>query len=499
MMIKRIFFAALLITAVAAVSCAGAGDGAGTAPADTTAAETETGPETAPEPPPGVSHYVKVDYNSINADYSESEKLGLIEVGVSLPDGFAENAGFFYPANISADKTASKLRTAVVEGVWQYAGGGFTETADFGAFLTGKAFDLLRNAAAEVVFSDSRPGPGSTVNAVYVYRVDGDPAYYYAYALHAETGKNLISYIRYMNFENTEALQEDVIELMFETAGGLYILSDPKIAVDVIDDIEKWEDLGLYKTDIRYEYIKAFLDGNKAKFEELSDAKGLYTNIETLIIGGYQIKKIEKKRIYDGEEYSEQKILFTLDVTGSGFVPIGAGQHSYYINEGIPCMYFSASGSETAETEAQAALSRLLNITMEYDIRDMQLTEYIITALRSIDPAESVKAADITEYAEKYFSVGNFMPDKRYEATLPDGTAVYEIPGHGGTHIIFSHAGEKPDGDDMILTVQFYADMSKLIKSHTVEYRMRKTDGIWAFSGSEITFKAQHEPYRYMV
>ena len=71
--------------------------------------------------------------------------------------------------------------------------------------------------------------------------------------------------------------------------------------------------------------------------------------------------------------------------------------------------------------------------------------------------------------------------------------------GHGGSHQVLDIIGSEEIGGETVVTVQYYADLSKTVKSLTYRYTMKRIDDGWAFTGSEEIEHAEYERVRWSM
>lgn len=101
----------------------------------------------------------------------------------------------------------------------------------------------------------------------------------------------------------------------------------------------------------------------------------------------------------------------------------------------------------------------------------------------------------IKKAAKEYFYLDDF--DAEY---IPEENGIYSIGAHGGMVRMYDFIGEpETDGEITKITVQFYADSAKTVKSHTIIYTLNLKDRIYRFAASERIYDSQFEPYGFSM
>ncbi len=268
-----------------------------------------------------------------------------------------------------------------------------------------------------------------------------------------------------------------------------FVCGTPKLLSIV--DIENYAELGDSFYPSYYEYTKAFLTGDTATMEEIGNyPSGTLTDYKKLKIGDYFIYR---------DDSTDQFLLEAEILTGTEGIPAGTRRFLYTEYPGIGLTLLRDDTSPVSE--AGTALSRLLNITMQYDLTAMKsvdfTTEYLIDCLSSKAGRNSFSADEITAYANLVFGWEDFAPSPN---CFYDGT--YTIPGHGAAHTIHDIASTEEHQNDngtavTTVTVRFYADRGMTVYSHMIAYDMEKSGEDWIFREQRVLEERPYPPCRY--
>ncbi|HAN20320.1 MAG: hypothetical protein A2Y15_08390 [Clostridiales bacterium GWF2_36_10] len=253
-----------------------------------------------------------------------------------------------------------------------------------------------------------------------------------------------------------------------------------------ITDIKDFDKLGLYygKEDLSYLLIKAFLDKDTTELEKLCDLeKGVFDAYKSLEIGEYTITK---------GEY--EIITFKFEIISSGLDTMPVGEYTF-----IP----QITGGFTAnvnipETPIEKDISRYINMlgidVINYDeVNDQYKNQYLISVYEYLVINGPLTLEQIQNYALKLFGIKDFQPDGLGDYI--DG--LYYILGHGGSYTFYDIVSEIKENEMTKVTVQYYADSAKTIKSHTYIYELKEIEGRWAFLSSTKTIEAPYKIMRY--
>ena len=252
---------------------------------------------------------------------------------------------------------------------------------------------------------------------------------------------------------------------------------------DSITSLEDYKQLGPDFYECYYEYTRALLTGDTAKMEELS----MYP---AGTFDGYKGVHFTFKSIT--REAETGRFILTADVSeGHEVLPSGT-QRFYYCEYPRRALEPILEPSAPNATEASAELSKLLNMTMKYNLDEMEVTEYIIDSLYRKTGKASFTEGEIVGYAKRCFGVEAFTPNQHF---MTDGA--YTSLAHGGNHIYHDIIGTNYASDSGIstVTVRFYADYAKTVYSHLIEYQMKKLDGDFVFIGQKMIDERSLRPF----
>ena len=160
-------------------------------------------------------------------------------------------------------------------------------------------------------------------------------------------------------------------------------------------------------------------------------------------------------------------------------------------------------------TTAQKEIIRWLAYSLDYMYNDyaglsgdlqIQYDNFIMYFVMDFaNTGEGFTLARVQELVKTYFGIYNFMPPDDFRNS-PDGKkedGLYYMQGRGGEVWTFEFANETEIDGIIIVTVQFFADSAKTIKSHAIEYIMQKIDDIYRFIDSKVIYESPHKPFHY--
>lgn len=253
--------------------------------------------------------------------------------------------------------------------------------------------------------------------------------------------------------------------------------------VDTITSLEDYKLLGPDFYESYYEYTRALIDGDTAKMEELSMyPKGTLDSYKDV---RFTFKSITR-------EAETGRFILTAEVS-EGHVVIPSGTQQFYYCEYPRCALVPILEPPAPNaTEASAELSKLLNMTMKFNLDEMEVTEYVIDCLYRKTGKTNFTENEIVEYAKKCFGVDSFTPNELFKR---DG--VYTSLAHGGNHIYHDVISTNYGYESGIysVTVRFYADYAKTVYSHLIKYTMVKLDGDFSFLAQYIEEESPLKPF----
>ena len=269
-----------------------------------------------------------------------------------------------------------------------------------------------------------------------------------------------------------------------------------------ITDIEYWEKLGYDKDSMYYQYIKAFLECDTDTLEQLTwVTAGTYNEYSTI--------KLDKNYSVTIEgEYND--IYFNFIIRESGVEHLPVGEYSMHISDGplgltmLAKDYYEKAEQNGSDSAAYEAVNRWLRLGYRYLLPDYNelsdeekewynrtAAEYIFFAFADEVGENSWTPEILQSYVKKYFDIDDFPMD-----CYPMNGGVYDLSytAHGTHHWCSRYVGETVVDDMTTVTVQFFADGSETIKSHTVEYKLQYVDGGYKFITSTVVYETLHEP-----
>ena len=278
---------------------------------------------------------------------------------------------------------------------------------------------------------------------------------------------------------------------------------------DKITDINDWDKFGFGNYySWHHEYIRAFLNKDTTVLELMANIpEGAYYSYKTLEFGAYTITKVENQNELWATGFGSY-IYLNIDIISSGVEFLPAGYYSFRIAEGISSGHFNTAEDyrrPAPQTPAQTALDRwfagcINYIIYDYGVSDSDLNEWykynLIEYLPVLVPGheDGFTFEEVQEYVKKFFGIDNFIPPERM---LWEGK--YMMGAHGGEIWYYRFLGETVTDGITSVTIQFFADASKTIKSHTVEYKLEPLDGGYKFYGSKIIDESLYEPWHTSV
>lgn len=241
------------------------------------------------------------------------------------------------------------------------------------------------------------------------------------------------------------------------------------------------------ESDLRYRWIKAFLDHDEAVCADLAlmSFSDPTAELQQSIYDWYEyLDEISFGR-YQVSEPDESTVLFEFFVRESGYDVFPAGKYAYHVYQGLVAPVEWKKVQQAPEVENQDALA-LLNCLVPH-VRDMdaltqQTDEAKIAVFNAIRYFHEKDGGDTERIAKRVVEEGARALFGLDEFAVPDSEATangdyYEILGHGGTAI--QHEITKvSEQDGMVeLTVQFFADNMNTVKSYLVRYTFAAQEG----------------------
>ena len=266
---------------------------------------------------------------------------------------------------------------------------------------------------------------------------------------------------------------------------------------ETIDDIEDWSKLnysGSGAAQIR-QFLEALISGNANMLSQLSSAseRSVFNEYENISFDSYEISKM----YIDGHS----RIVFTYTITNppKKSVPrTERAKHSLYVSVGSSGVCLTNMTSSASST-AGKFLSDYFSSVLDYNIPDCDdlnyqqiydITEFAVTRLGGIGVSES----DIKQFVRDCFGSTDFSPAPELMNESGDGR--YSLKNRGTRKMEFDILSEHESDGETDLTVQFYADISKLIPARTVEYRLIETQNGYSFASSYTSNTTGYKIYK---
>ena len=257
---------------------------------------------------------------------------------------------------------------------------------------------------------------------------------------------------------------------------------------------EELDSIGFRDDDPRLLWFKAFLSGNTAMLEYLSDApEGVYAPLGTL--------KPEKWFCYRYEDvlhcywFQPETVDTTAPLSGfdglTSFFSIGAYPWGTGISNDNAYFTTAPGFAELTDFLDNTTITYLPENGADLNEEDRSsFTEYLCRQLCTGETA-TVTAEELTAYAEQRFSVKNFLPseDNRFENVLGE----YRYQARGTVYPKHAYMIIRSSGgtNKYSYRVRFCADPGKLFQSGLVEYTFKTAE-----DGSVIfrSCKTEHDP-----
>ena len=261
--------------------------------------------------------------------------------------------------------------------------------------------------------------------------------------------------------------------------------------VEYKSEYEKIE--ALSEKDPRYRWIKLFLDRDSegcANFlrDSFPQANGereeqfdeWFAPLKTLVFGEYSVTEVTREHEYG--EYSA--LIFEFEVTESGFDTFPVGTYAYEVILGrMASANWHKEDRLEIQNEDAATFFHFFLAHIYSSAAIKEQTESVkIDILSAVEyynrenggEYAKIPKEELQKGALAIFGVENFVPND-FEATLTDG--VYHVNAHGAFSPSHEILEVKENQNEVVVTVQFYADIMNLSKSHLVRYTIELTDG----------------------
>ncbi len=257
----------------------------------------------------------------------------------------------------------------------------------------------------------------------------------------------------------------ETFTLAAEKAWKIHTGNDTEDKIDKtevsITDISKWEKLsysGVGSEQIR-RFLKALIEGDTVTASELTSAssKEVFEKYADIKISSYTVSKI-----YEGGQ-SKIRFEYVIDETPNEAVErASVGSHSLMVNAVNGCVYLTKPKSEKSEAEKfihdyfTATLKTYLTDLTELRYNELiDITDFLI---RRSGKSKATKN-EISDLAYIIFGADSFTPAE----SLRDDNGLYSSPQRNSRGLEYDVINEEVSGEKVSLTVQLYADRSRLV------------------------------------
>lgn len=245
---------------------------------------------------------------------------------------------------------------------------------------------------------------------------------------------------------------------------------------------------------------KAFLTNDAAKMQELImrtndvDVTKQFANIRV---------KPNSYTIYASPENTE-RILVYLELESGTEHEYSVSRNMFYIGTGLVEYTIGPSDpSYSYNSYAERWVGSYLEHINTDDFMQMptndtlNINEFIIQRLMIKNPDTiSFTHEQIAQYAKKYLGMDNYIV---HDTAYKDEEGNYTIAPRGGNTTIYKIVKNNYSREYPELTVQYYADANRMIKSHLVVYKLQLFDGEYALRDIEVIEKSKYLPKRWSV
>ncbi len=267
-----------------------------------------------------------------------------------------------------------------------------------------------------------------------------------------------------------------------DTTANTHEISVPSLTLPTEED---WEALGLgdgvwyYNM---YNAVNALLSGDVDAFERFCGvAPGVYESFRGMVITDYTLTAEEFACTFFTFDPGKLPVL-KIEVSESNSDYLTPGIHELVFDEGI-VLSFGKRDKLSHSVEYPRAGSYVFTLGSDRDFdpisaedrRQFGLCDFIVWRLNTLAGDYELRSEDeIREYAEKYLGVDGDTLDFRGVEKYDGG---YRMVGRGGGGYVFTVLSEEVVDGINVVTVQFFADYSKIIPSRKVEFHMELLDG----------------------
>lgn len=276
----------------------------------------------------------------------------------------------------------------------------------------------------------------------------------------------------------------------------------PEKTTDKISDIRNWDNLGIAEYHPAYLYIKAFLEGDTESLEHYCGVKkGLYDSYKTIVLENYTIERKDNLE-YKNATVNGDFFIFSFNVKSSENDVLSAGYHSFYVADGMHIQLIDYANTDSGYITDNMSKAQLFLYTYgkfvspENYTPDMSytLTFNILDYLMTTRGKSLFTKNELIEYAEKYLGIKNFAPSEAF--IFGD---LYRLPLRRGVTTSLRFLSETTSDGIISMKVQYYADISKTIKSELIAFYLQHVDGDYKLLNWEMLKDTGYETLRYMI
>ncbi|MBR4296176.1 MAG: hypothetical protein IKT56_04985 [Clostridia bacterium] len=261
---------------------------------------------------------------------------------------------------------------------------------------------------------------------------------------------------------------------------------------ETIYDIDDWSKLEYTVSGASQikQFLEVFLQNNVQELSRLTavSSEDIFLEYKKIDIIDYSISKVYS----DGQS----KIMFeyTIGIQQDNYSKrTSSGTHQLFVSVGEDGVHFTDASSSLSG--AEKFLSDYFSSTLEYTMPDLNdlsyiqnynITDFIIRRLGGITNLDN-----IVNYAQTVFGCYDFIPCGDLNES-----GSYSVVSRGTRGIGFDILSRNTLGDEITLTVQFFADLSKLIPARTVEYRLRQIGTEYEFISAYTIQTTNYRVYK---
>ena len=264
--------------------------------------------------------------------------------------------------------------------------------------------------------------------------------------------------------------------------------------------------------DVRYKWIKAFIDKDAKSCSELlhilpdeyqSERDKLYESwyepIRTLAFG--------KINVEEKDDY----VSFTFEITESKYDVFPVGSYTYKVREGVVSKISWEKSSDEEMNESFNDIHDLIKVISPHSFYSFNNEskkisdkgdEAIFYTLhfchsRWFGNSAGMTEEELKEGAHEMFGIDDYIPPETV-AEYREGR--YLLKSHGGHSVSAKIVKTEENGSEYTCYLQLYADPMDMAKSYLVKYTLRKIDTKYRYEFEEIEIKDEglYEPFAWV-